>query len=277
LACGLLIFLTGCRGEPPREYELRGQVLAVDPARQEITIAHQDIPNFMPGMTMPFKVRDGRLLEGRVPGDLVRALLVVEEAGAFLQTLERVGSAPLGGPPPGPRGETLAVGDRAPDVDLVDQAGRPRRLSDWRGRVVAVTFVYTRCPLPNFCPLMDRHFRAAQAAVRADGSLRGQVHLLSVSFDPDFDRPAVLARHAAALGADPATWSYATGERAAIDAFASRFGVSIVREDPDGQEIVHNLRTAVIDRGGTVTALLGGNEWRAEELIAELRKAVAAR
>jgi protein SCO1/2 len=169
------------------------------------------------------------------------------------------------------------VGDRAPDVDLVDQAGRPRRLSDWRGRVVAVTFVYTRCPLPNFCPLMDRHFKAAQAALRADGSLRGQVHLLSVSFDPDFDRPAVLARHAAALGADPATWSYATGERAAIDAFASRFGVSIVREDPGGQEIVHNLRTAVIDRGGTVTALLGGNEWRAEELIAELRKAVAAR
>lgn len=270
----LLPVLAAC-GSPAREFELRGVVVGVDAARQEITIKHEDIPRFMPGMTMPFKVRDARLLEGRVPGDLVRATLVVENSDAHLRAIERTGTGPVPEPPPAPRVDVLEAGAAAPDAAFTDQDGTTRRLSDWRGSVVAVTFVYTRCPVPNFCPLMDRHFKAAQEAVKADGALGGRVRLVSVTLDPAYDRPPVLAAHARRLGADPDVWTFLTGDRAKIEGFASRFGVSIVKEKAAGADIVHNLRTAVVDANGRIAAILRGNEWTPEELTAALRTALA--
>jgi len=246
-----LLVLAAC--SPGREYELRGQVLAVSPERREITVRHEDIRGFMPGMTMPFKVQDPGLLEGRVPGDLIRARLVVREQGAYLAAIERVGHE-----------------------EFVDERGAARRLSDWRGRAVALTFVYTRCPLPDFCPRMDRQFAAVQRDVLADERLRERVKLLSVSFDPDFDTPEVLARHAGAVRADPAVWSFVTGEREEIDAFAAQFGVSILRDqagESGPREILHNLRTVVIDPHGRVAAVLNGNDWLPGELFEELRRA----
>lgn len=269
----LILSLACSRG---REYELRGQVLAIHPDRQEITIKHEDIRGFMPGMTMPFKVRDARLLDGRVPGDLVSATLVVEDTDAFLSAIERTGHAELTEPPPAaPLSAIIGPGEEVPDVQLTDHTGAARRLSDWRGRVVAVTFIYTRCPLPNFCPLMDRHFASAQAALREDAALRDRSHLVSVSFDPRFDTPQVLAAHATKAGADPAIWSFATGEQPAIDAFAAAFGVSVFREDADLTEIVHNLRTAVIDADGRLVKVFTGNEWTPEELVEAMRRAGA--
>jgi protein SCO1 len=260
----------GCAPRP-REYELRGVVVGIDTSRQEITIKHDDIPRFMPGMTMPFKVKEAALLEGRVPGDLVRATLVVEENGAHLRTLERTGSgvAPAAEPAP-PR--PLETGAEVPDASFVDQNGVSRRLSSWRGHAVAVTFIYTRCPIPNFCPLMDRHFAEAQRAVLADETLRARVRLLSVTIDPGHDRPGVLAAHARRVGADGSVWTWLTGEGGDIDAFASRFGVSVLREGASAGDLVHNLRTAVIDPGGSLAAILRGNEWTPDDLLAALRK-----
>ena len=261
-------------GSSAREFELRGVVLAVDPRRQEITIKHEDIPRFMPGMTMPFKVREGRLLEGRVPGDLVRATLVVEDSDAYLRAIERTGTGPVPEAPPAPRAEVLEPGAAVPDATLTDQDGRIRRLAEWRGHAVAVTFVYTRCPVPNFCPLMDRHFQAAQAAVKSDAALAGRVRLVSVTLDPAYDRPPVLAAHARKLAADPRVWTFLTGDRAEIEGVASRFGVSILQEGSAGTDIVHNLRTAVVDPEGRVAAILGGNDWTPEDLVAALRTAL---
>jgi protein SCO1/2 len=259
-----------------REYELHGVVVAVDAPAQEITIKHDDIPRFMPGMTMPFKVRDPQLLSGRAPGDVVRATLVVKGADAHLRTLERTGTAPVPeGPPPLAR-DTLEPGAAAPDAMLVDQHGVARRVSTFRGQALAVTFVYTRCPIPNFCPLMDRHFKSTQESIRQDPELRGRVRLLSVSFDPEYDRPRVLAARARELSADPEIWSFLTGERAEVERFASRFGVSIVERDA-GANITHNLRTAVIDPEGKIVAILRGNEWSPEELTGRLRDAVGRR
>jgi protein SCO1 len=276
MAFWMLFLVAACRGSDLREYELRGHVLAVNPARQEITIRHEDIRGFMPGMTMPFKVLDGKLLEGRAAGDLVRATLVVDGAEAYLRALERTGFEPVAGRPAASAPmDLLDVGASVPDVEFTDQTGAPRRLSGWGGRAVAVTFIYTRCPLPDFCPVMDRHFRSVQAAVQQDERLKGRVQLLSVSFDPAFDNPGVLAQHAARVGADPSMWSFLTGEPAAIDTFASRFGVSVMRDDPAEQEIVHNLRTAVLDRERRLTAILRGNDWTPAQLVGELRKAVA--
>lgn len=272
-ALALSAGLPGCRA-PAREYELRGVVVSVDATQDEITIKHEDIPRFMPGMTMPFKVRNRRLLEGRVPGDLVRATLVVQDSDAHLRTLERVGSAPVPANPAAPLREVLNPGDPVPDGTFTDDAGAPRKLTDWRGQALAVTFIYTRCPLPNFCPLMDQHFKRVQESVAREADLRGRVHLLSVSFDPDYDRPPVLAARARQLEADGTIWTFLTGDRNEIERFSARFGISLVRNEASPQEIVHNLRTAVIDPGGRLVTIVSGNEWTPQELLASLRKAL---
>lgn len=267
-----LLFTSAC--SKSREYELRGQILAVDSARQELTIKHEDVKGFMPAMTMPFKVRDPKLLEGRTPGDLVAATLVVRDADAYLSAVTKTGTAPLtDAPPPGPAVDVLDVGDTAPDVTLLDEGGHARQLSEWRGRTLAVTFIYTRCPLPDFCPRMDRHFAEVQRAITSDAKLRERAHLLSVSFDPAHDTPPVLAEHARRAGADPATWNFVTGSRAAIDDFAGRFGVSVIRSDKEMQEIVHNLRTAVIAGNGRIVRIFTGNDWTPAELVTAIREA----
>ena len=258
----------------PRTFELKGQILAIDQARQEITVSHADIPGFMPAMTMPYKVRDATLLKGRTPGELIGATLVVEESDAYLQSIRHEGVAALPDERPAARAmDLLGVGEAVRDSELVDPSGARRSLGDWRGQVLAVTFVYTRCPLPNFCPLIDRHFAAVQEQVRSSADLQGRVHLVSVTLNPEYDTPAVLLRHAGQLKADPAVWSLLTGSREQIETFASQFGVSVVRENTQPSDLVHNLRTAVIDGNGRLVTMLSGGEWEPAALIAEIRNA----
>ncbi len=128
----------------------------------------------MPGMTMPFKVKDAALLQGRAPGDLIRATLVVEDAQGYLKAIERTGHAPVTERPAAhPPVAMLEPGDEVPDVALIDESGATRRLSEWRGRTLAITFIYTRCPLPDFCPLMDRQFADVQQIVTDDEACAG--------------------------------------------------------------------------------------------------------
>ncbi len=262
--------LCGCVRSP--HYDLRGQVLAVDRGRQEVTIKHEDIRGLMPGMTMPFKVSDPALLNGLEAGDLVQATLVVKDYTGYLTALRRTGHE---APPPmeTPVVMTLQAGERVPDVKLVDETGRPRTLADWRGKILVVTFIYTRCPFPDFCPRMDRQFKTVQTEILSDAQLRDRVALLSVSFDPAFDTPPVLTAHAKELGADPRIWHFATGDREVIQGFASRFGVSVVREGTNADNVTHNLRTAVIGSDGTLRVTLNGNEWTPAQLIDAVRHA----
>jgi len=268
---------TGCQRQA-QQYELNGQILAVDPTRQELTIKHQDIPGFMPGMTMAFKVFEPRLMDGRTPGELVTATLVVKGTAAYLRNLSRTGFAPVVEAHAATRViDLLEPGETLRDATLLDETGTRRRLADWQGRILAVAFVYTRCPLPNFCPLMDRHFAAVQEQVQADVALRDRVRLVSVSIDPEHDRPDVLAKHAARLGADRAVWQFLTGDREEVEAFASQFGVSVMREGTAADDIVHNLRTAIIDGEGKLITSLNGSEWSPADLVAEIRRARAKR
>jgi len=270
---GIALLLCGaCSRE--RRFPIEGQVLAVDRARQEITLKHGDIKGFMPGMTMPFKVTDESVITRTKPGDLIRATLVVADSSGRLENVTATGSAPVpADASTGSRVEMLDAGAMAPDASLLDQDGRPRRFSEWRGNTVAVTFVYTRCPLPDFCPLMDRNFAEVQRALQSSGALADTVHLLSVSFDPDHDTPTVLRAHAQRAGSDRRVWTWLTGERDAIETFARAFGVSTVRDDKSPPEIVHNLRTAVVDRSGRIASILTGNDWTPETLLARLREA----
>ena len=280
LIVGLLL-AAGCNREPDtRTYQLNGQVLAVNQETGEILVKHDDIPGFMPAMTMPYAVKDPALIKERAPGDLITATLAVEPKLAHLIAMTKTGSAPIPEDarttiPAAAGVELLRPGDAAPAVTLVNQDDTPVTLQDLAGTAAAITFIYTRCPLPQYCPLIDRRFAEAQDLVASDPTVAGKVRLLSVSFDPKFDRAAVLRGHAATLKADPRVWTFATAPEAVVDKFAARFGVNVIRER-DGT-ITHNLRTAVIDPSGRITAMFDNNAWTAEDLVRELKAAVARR
>jgi protein SCO1 len=264
--------VAACDREPPaRQYELTGQILAVDTARNEVLIKHDNIRNFMPAMTMPFTVKDPSLLSGREPGDLVTATLVVGETSAHLSSLTRTGHAKLETPPvvsDAPR--VLMPGEPVADGLLVDQQEKARPFSSFKGHRVAITFMFTRCPLPDFCPLMDRHFAAVQKTIQGAADMR-DVRLVSMTLDPEFDTPAVLSRHAARLNADPAVWSFVTGEPKAAADFARQFGIYTERDLGTGANLVHNLRTAVVDADGRMVKVHSGNDWTPADLVADLK------
>jgi protein SCO1/2 len=274
----VLVVAAGCSRAPePKQYQLTGQVLGVKPEASEILIKHEDIVGFMPGMTMPFTVRDEALLQSVEPGDLVTATLVVGEANAYLSSLSKTGHAPLDVPPPAQASagfELLKPGEEIPNQLLIDQDGQPRPLSTLRGHRVALTFIYTRCPMPDFCPLMDRHFATIQREIKATPEL-ADVRLLSVSFDPQFDTPPVLKAHAKKYEADPQVWSFVTGDRDEITRFAARFGVSVERAEQNPIDITHNLRTAIIDPQGRLVKVHTGNSWTPADIVADLKAAPA--
>jgi protein SCO1/2 len=280
LIAGLLILGAGCdRASDARRYQLTGQILVVKPETNELLVKHEDIPGFMPAMTMPYVVHDPALLKNRVAGDLIRATLVVGAELPYLSSITKTGSAPLPDDarttiPAAAGVHFLQPGDTVPDTPVIDQDGKPMSLKDYRGSAVAVSFIYTRCPLTQFCPLIDRRFGEVQQLAAADPLVKGKVKLLSISFDPQFDRAAVLRGHAKKVGAEPEVWRFATGEEAVVDRLAAAFGVNVIREK-DGS-ITHNLRTAVIDSSGHVVSIVGDNAWTAEELFASLKNAVPA-
>jgi protein SCO1/2 len=259
-----------------QQYELRGQILAIKPEDGEVLIKHEDIKNFMPAMTMPYKVRDKAILQGKVRGDLVTATLNVASTEAWLSTLEKTGSAPLDQDAAIPAAAfvtPLAPGSLVPDTELIDQQGKRFSLREWRGQAFAITFMYVRCPLPQFCPLLDRRFAEVQKAIVSTPALNGHARLLSVSFDPDADTPAQLAAHAARLRADTRIWQFATAPREVVDRFAAQFGVNVVREKD--QTITHNMRTLVIDREGRVVSVHEGSDWTAAQVADDLQRALA--
>jgi protein SCO1 len=273
----LVAAAVGCRQAPPaKEYELNGQILEVRTDRNELVIKHGDIKNFMPGMTMPFKVRPSSLLAGSKAGDLVTATLVVEEVDAYLSTVTKTGEAPLPEGPPLPAApKTLQPGDLVADAALVDQDGTPTFFASLKGRPVALTFIYTRCPIPDFCPLMDRHFLTIQKAIQSTPALSA-ARLITVTLDPAYDTPAVLKPYSRTRGADPAIWSFLTGDVKEVARFGEQFGLYIEHDATSTVNIIHNLRTAVIDPGGRLVTIHSGNDWTTTELIAELTKAASA-
>jgi protein SCO1 len=268
----LLLLAAACARTPaPRQYPLTGQILVVKPEGTELVVRHDEIVGFMPAMTMPFRVKDPALARGKAPGDLIRATLMVTDEEAWLEAVEKTGWAPLpeNRDPAPPPLRLLRPGDAVPDETLIDQDGGAFRVSSLRGSAVLVTFIYTRCPLPDFCPRMDAWFAAVQRAIK-DGRLQGPVRLLSVSFDPDADTPAELRAHASRLGADPAIWTFATAPRARVEAWAGGFGLSVIRDGTRPTDITHNLRTAVIDRRGRLVSILDGNGWKPADAITAL-------
>ncbi len=258
------------------DYKLVGIVRAVDSKAGSVTIRHEAIPGFMKAMTMPFTVKNQDLLDDVRPGDEVEGTLRVEREGKDVVDFELTdlvvarpaptqgltlnlsgGEATLS-----PASRVLRPGEMVPDFTMTDQDGTTHALSDFRGKVVALTFIYTRCPLPEFCPRMDKTFSALAEAVAAVPERAEEIRLLSVSFDPENDTPAVLAEHARTRGAKPPLWTFAVASHAELAKVARPLGLSY---GPGKDEVIHNLVIAVIDPDGRLARLETGTAARTWE------------
>ncbi|HEU5070968.1 MAG TPA: SCO family protein [Verrucomicrobiae bacterium] len=259
-----------------KTFVVRGQVRSLDLTNRTVRITHEAIPDYMPAMTMPFEVKDVAVLNGLAPGDEVQFELAVTDDDSWIARVQKLGSAaPAEAAAVDASAATLAdreaervqVGETVPDFQLVDQDGRAVRLSDYRGRAVVLTFIYTRCPLPNFCPLMSKHF--AELEQRLNKELPGRYHLLSISMDPEFDTPAVLKEYASRYEARTADWTFATGDAGQIDTVAQLLGLYYVRENG---LISHDLRTALIGPDGRLVHLWKSNVWTPYEVQRRVRE-----
>jgi protein SCO1/2 len=255
-----------------QRYALKGVVVAVDPAKREVRVDHEDIPGFMSAMTMTFPVRDDpKVIEFLRPGDRIEARLIVDGSVFFLEEVLTKGFVPT----PTPFGGTgirpepnkgVAIGDAIPDFTLTDQTGARVKLSQFRGEPVAVTFVYSRCPIATACPLTVARFSKIEAGLKKDdfGAL------LCVTVDPENDTPAALKDYAARLGADPKRWKFLTGDPRDVASVAERFGVLYY---PDKGQIVHSQAVAIVDPDGRLANVYYGEQWEPEAVLQDLQKA----
>ena len=271
-----------CRKPPAPaslRYPVKGKVVEVALAEKQLTIEHEDIPGYMPAMTMPFPVKDEALLRVAAVGDEVTASLVIQGSTYWLEDVTVTRKTPdTATPRPNGTAAEVKPGEALPDVTLVNQDGRKVRLADYRGRALALTFIYTRCPLPDFCPLMMQNFVAVEAALAAEPALHSRTRLLSISFDTTHDTPEVLKRFGRSLagkGPQPfAHWQFAAGTETEIRKLGNALGLEY---DPDTGMWVHNLRTAVIGPDGRLVRVIHGNDWKPDELVADLRAAADRR
>jgi protein SCO1/2 len=253
-------------------YDAHGLLKAYNPMTHQATIAHDAIPGYMQAMTMDFDARSPDEFASLSPGDILSFHLCVTASTAWIDHVLKTGvsSQVLEPPAAAVAVRELVAGDLAPDVELADENGKHIRLSDFRGEAVALTFIYTGCPLPTYCPLMTQYFSQTQGLMtRMDPGGRWQ--LLSISMDPAHDTPQVLAAFASACHADPAHWTFATGDESSLKHFGAAFGLEFQRT---GQQISHNLRTVVLDSTGHVRSVYSGNSWTPQQLASDLRAAV---
>lgn len=256
-------------------HEVKGVVVALRPETQVAVIRHEAIPGLMPAMTMPFAVPAEDDFSKLSRNDSVRFEFVMEADGSHARAFEVLGKASpeaaarrdMRRPRPA---EKLEEGSAVPPFQLEDQDGEPTDLRDDEGRFTLMTFIFTRCPVPDFCPLMSSNFSELQSRFdRAD--LLENVRLLSVTIDPEYDTPSVLREYGKALGADFAHWAFATAGTAEIDKVASAF--RLYREE-NGAVLDHTLATALIAPDGTMLAIWRGNRWTTDEVFERTSEAV---
>jgi protein SCO1/2 len=263
-------------------YDFKGNVVAVDRARGEVTVEHEDIVGYMPAMTMSFPLRDADALKTVEAGDHIQATLVVTDEAFWLEQpiitkAQPGGSASAstdGSAATRPAGPTEPQpGAEVPDVKLVNQDGRAFSTRQFKGRALVINFIYTRCPLPDYCPLMSANFAQINGALNDDPETRKRARLLSVTLDPEFDRPEVLRSYGAAYaGGKFDNWDFATGDPAEIRRLAEFFGLMYKAE---GGQVIHSLRTAVITPEGKLYKVYRGNEWKPAEVLSDLKVALS--
>ena len=290
LLCAFL--LAGCHSTPKpdaaapvqnssyKTYKMRGKVISTNAATSEVTVAHGAIPGFMEAMTMPYKVKDANILSELHPGDVITADLLVSQRDDADVLLDNIVVVAQGKPDYRPQSQyhVPAPGDAVPDFALRNQDGRTIHLRQFRGQELLVTFIYTRCPLPNFCPLVTRHFADLNRRIAADSSLNAKTHLLCVSFDPDNDTPARLRAYGATyIGSDAkdafVRWDFAVPDKDTLKKMAQYFDIGLTHEAD--QTITHTLSTTLIDANGKVARFYPGNDWTVDEVFTDVKETAA--
>ena len=258
-----------------KTFPLKGEVVKIDREKHRVMIAHEEIPNYMAAMTMPFKVKDTTLLDVAQPGDSVQGLLAVSRTESWIASLTLLGKGEL---PDQAAAQALILsklfkeGEPLPDVVLTNQNGKNLQLAKYRGEVVALTFIYTRCPLPDFCIRMSSSFARVQKALASDKSLRNKWHLVSISFDPKFDSPKVLKSYSQSYTADLSTWDFVTTSEQSLAKLAE--GLDLYVQPGEGGLIDHTLRTILLDQDGRLVKVIKGNDWTPEDLANDIRNLI---
>jgi protein SCO1/2 len=264
-----------------KHYDLTGKVVTVEKDKQLLTVAHEDIKDYMPGMTMPFTVGEASawVFESPhevVPGDQISATLIVDGAKSWLEDIVITKESPDTKSPASGEGVGPKTGDEVPNYRLVNQDGKAIRLHDYKGKTLLLTFIYTRCQDPGQCTLMSSNFAAIDQELKKQPELYQKTHLLSVSFDPEYDTPKVLRSYGAAYTGKYsdetfAHWEFASGSADEVKGVAQYFGMRYFQDSQSGKEqVVHSLRTAVIGPDGKIIKVYRGNEWKPEEVLSEL-------
>jgi protein SCO1/2 len=275
-----LIFAVGVGcGPSQKHYVLRGRVMAK--SADQLTVKQEDISGFMSAMVMPYAVKDAEALKALQPGDLITADLVVSgKSDHWLEHVVVIAGAR----------ETLStstdtteieienglslIGTEAPNVPLMNQDGKTTHLTDFKGQVVLLTFIYTRCPFPTFCPLLSSEFAAIQRALLKTPHLYGQTHLVSVTLDPGYDTATQLRKYGLTyLRDDPkgfSHWDFVSTSPEDLRSLAAAFGLTYFGQN---DLITHSMRTILIASNGTIVKIWDGSEWRLAELMDAMQTA----
>jgi len=240
-----------------------GLVLRVDRPGEKVTISHEALPNFMDAMVMPFDLKGSAQKTALTPGDRVQFRVAVKGGRSWVDRVEVVSAAPVdAGLQQTPAAPVLvSVGSPMPDFARNMAEGAPVALSTLKGKVIAVTFIYSRCPLPDYCPRMIENFRAVRQ--RFEPRMAKELVLLTISFDPKYDTPDILSRYARSQRAGGPGWHFLTGDPADIERVCNAFGIEYW---PEEGLITHTLQTAVIDREGKLAATVEGKDFTPEQL-----------
>ncbi|HTD88756.1 MAG TPA: SCO family protein [Candidatus Binatia bacterium] len=282
------VLAISCTSEKRTTYQVKGVIKEITPDRKQAQIEHEKIPGYMEAMTMMFDVKDPKELKGLQANDQVTFRMVVTEKDGWIEQVKKIGTvkppamaAAAGEDAPAPppfrvvrEVEPLKVGDLMPEYKFTNEVGKAMSLSEFRGKALAITFLFTRCPYPTFCPRMASNLKKACKLLSEKSDAPKNWHLLAITIDPGFDTPAVLKEYGTRYEYDPAKWNFLTGAEIDITAIAEQFGLMYWRPDPKQLAgISHNLRTVVIDANGRVQKILPENKWEPPELAEELIKA----
>ena len=292
LVCGAVV---GCRGgaggstsaakAEQKAYHLRGRIVAVDAAGGALTVAHGPIPGLMDAMTMSYKLVQPGIADELHPGDVITARVLVDQSAdgpsnARLDDIVVVGQARPDNLPK-VQYHVPAPGDAVPDFHLLNQSGKPIDLGQFKGRVLLLTFIYTRCPLTDFCPRMSSNFAAIDKDLAGDKRAYAKTHLLSVSFDPQYDTPTVLRSYGGAhtgrfTDEDFAHWDFAAPSVAELTKLEQWFDVGVTGDTKDPSTIMHSLSTVLIGKDGKVIAWFPSNDWNVANVVRQMKQAAAA-
>jgi protein SCO1/2 len=269
----MVFALTSCQTEKPlpeQKFDLRGKVIGIDKSAGTVRLQHEAIPNYMAAMTMDYPVKDKWVFDVLKIGQTVRATLVVATDRAWLEgVVVMEESKTQGGPPADADSVETSIGKKVPDFALINQDGKRIHLKQYRGKALLLTFIYTRCPLPNYCPLLSKNFSEILEQTQGDPKLSASTHLLSISIDPEYDKPAVLRAYGAACAGNPhpfQNWEFASGSPDEVRKVAGFFGLKYWT---DSGQIVHALITALVGPGGKVVKVYRGNDWQPAEVLAD--------